>query len=132
MKSMGPIRGLFLVGGLYDGVLGAAFLLAGPEIFRRFGVTPPNHFGYVQFPALLLIVFAAMFFAVAARPQANRNLIPYGILLKLSYCGTVIYHWLNGGIPGMWKPFVAADLVFAVLFFWAYAVVQPTTRDEAH
>ena len=35
------------------------------------------------------------------RPAAagNRGLIPYGILLKVSYCGVAGYHWLAGGIP---------------------------------
>jgi hypothetical protein len=129
MKSMALVRGLFIVAGLYDGVLGLAFLLAGPALFNRFGVAPPNHFGYVQFPALLLVVFALMFFAVAARPQANRNLIPYGILLKLCYSGTVLYHWLNGGVPGMWKPWVFADLVFLALFLWAYAAIPRRQRQ---
>jgi len=111
---------LFTVAGLYEGILGAAFLLAPATLFDRFGVTPPNHLGYVQFPAALLIVFAVMFFAVAAKPRANRNLIPYGILLKVSYCGLVFGYWFTQGLPNMWKPFAIADLAFAVLFFWAW------------
>jgi len=125
MKSMAPIRFFFVVAGLYDGLLGLAFLLAGPAIFDHFGVERPNHPGYVQFPALLLMIFAWMFFAVAFRPRANRNLILYGILLKLSYSGTVIYHWVSGGVPGLWKPFVFIDLAFVILFAWAYAAIKP-------
>jgi hypothetical protein len=86
--------------------------MSGPAIFSHFGVTPPGHWGYVQFPALLLIIFALMFFTVAARPQANRNLICYGILLKLSYAGLVLYYWLGSGVPGMWKGPTIADLLF--------------------
>jgi len=124
MKSIQAIRALFVVGGLYDGVLGLAFLLAAPAIFDRFGVVQPNQPGYVQFSALLLLIFAWMFFAVASNPQANRNLILYGILLKLSYSGTVFYYWLTSGLPGMWKPFAVIDLIFAVLFAWAIAATR--------
>jgi hypothetical protein len=115
-----PVSILFGVAGLYDAVLGLVFLVAPAAVFDRFGVTPPNHFGYVQFPAALLIVFSIMFFAVALRPRANKNLIPYGVLLKVSYCGLAFGYWIAQGIPGMWKPFAVADLAFAALFAWAW------------
>jgi hypothetical protein len=111
---------LFLVAALYDGLLGLAFLVATDRIFQLAQVTLPNHVGYVQFPAALLVIFAIMFATVAWRPRENRNLIPYGVLLKLSYCGVAGYHWLMSGIPAMWKPFVVIDLVFLVLFLVAY------------
>jgi hypothetical protein len=111
---------LFLVAALYDGLLGLAFLAAAEWIFHAAKVTPPNHFGYVHFPGAILIVFAIMFAAVAWRPRENRNLIPYGILLKISYCGVAGYHWFTQGIPTLWKPFAAIDLVFLVLFLVAY------------
>ena len=127
MSSRRGIAGLFIVAALYDGLLGAVFLFAGARVFDWCGVTPPNHLGYVQFPAALLIVFAAMFAAIAADPVRNYNLIPYGILLKLSYCGVVLFHWFTAGIPNMWKPFCFADLVFLVLFAWAWAAIRRET-----
>jgi hypothetical protein len=120
MKSRSAISALYIVAGIYDGLLGAAFLIAWSALFRYFEVTPPNHPGYVQFPALLLIVFALMFFAVAVDPVRNRNLIPYGVLLKVAYCGTVFWYWFTRGIPNMWKPFAWIDLVFAILFAWSW------------
>jgi len=111
---------LFVVAALYDGLLGLLFLFAGASAFQWFGVTPPNHWGYLQFPAALLIVFAIMFAMVAKNPVANRNLIPYGMLLKVSYCGVVFFHWFTAGIPDMWKPFAFGDFAFLVLFVWAY------------
>lgn len=123
MKKHPAVTLLFAVGAVYDGLLGLAFLLTGPAVFRHFGVTPPNHFGYVQFPAALLIVFGLMFVAIALNPEMRRGLIPYGMLLKLSYCGVVFGHWMTGGIPFMWKPFAIADLVFLVLFAGAYAAL---------
>lgn len=119
MRTKRAITALFIVSAIYDGVLGAAFLFGSGALFQWFGVTPPNHPGYVQFPAALLIVFAVMFMAIAMNPVKNRNLIPYGIMLKASYCGVILFHWFTAGLPGMWKPFCIFDLVFLVAFAWA-------------
>lgn len=123
MRPEQKIRGLFVIAAVYDGLLGAAFLFAGGQLFQGFGVTPPNHLGYVHFPAALLLVFAWMFVAIARAPAKNSNLIPYGILLKASYCGVVMFHWFTQGLPDMWKPFCVADLVFLVLFGWSWGAI---------
>jgi hypothetical protein len=125
------VSGLFLVAALYDGLLGLAFLAAANWIFQSAQVTPPNHVGYVQFPGAILMVFGLMFAAIARRPRENRNLIPYGILLKVSYCGVAGYHWLVGGIPALWKPFVVIDLVFLVLFLLAYRSLGRPEREAS-
>lgn len=131
MKTKTSIKLLFCVAAIYDGLLGAAFLFASSTLFEWFGVTPPNHYGYVHFPAALLIVFAVMFLAIAMNPVRNRNLIPYGMLLKVSYCGVVLFHWLTAGIPNMWKPFCLLDLVFLIFFVWAWVVLRgEKTQNE--
>jgi hypothetical protein len=124
MKTKGLIQASFVVASVYDGLLGVAFLFMSGCVFRWFNVTPPNHPGYVHFPAALLIVFAIMFAAIAANPVRNRNLIPYGVLLKLSYCGVVLFHWLTAGIPNMWKPFFLCDLLFLIVFAWAWSALR--------
>jgi hypothetical protein len=116
---------LFVVSAVYDGLLGLLGLFGTEWFFQTVGVTPPNHPGYVQFPAALLVVFALMFVAVARNPSRNRNLIPYGMLLKVSYAGVVIFHWVAAGLPWVWKPFAIADLVFLLLFGWAYSRLCP-------
>ena len=121
---------LFVIAGLYDGLLGAAFLIRAEALFEWFGVPPPNHFGYVHFPAALLLVFALLYLAVAVNPQRNRNLIPFGMLLKVSYCGVIGYHWVTTGMPAMWKPFVFYDLVFLALFAWAYISLRVSGRKH--
>lgn len=128
MNQYSAIRILFLVAAAYDGLLGLAFVLAPRAIFAWAGVTPPNHPGYVQFPALLLILFAWMFVNVARRPAANRHLILYGMGLKLSYGGVIFYHWTAAGLPYIWKPFAVVDLVFLVLFAWALALLGGPER----
>ncbi len=124
MKHQRSISVLFLVGAAYDGILGLAFLLFPLVVFTMFHVTPPNHVGYVQFPAALLIVFSLMFVNIARSPARNRNLIPYGILLKVSYCAVVFWHWFIEGIPYMWKPFAVLDACFAISFLWAYIAMN--------
>lgn len=124
MKTNPVISALFFVAALYDGLIGAAFLFASGTVFQWFSVMPPNHAGYVQFPAALLIVFAVMFMAIAINPTRNRNLIPYGILLKVAYCGVVLSYWLTTGLPGMWKPFCIFDVVFLIAFAWAWTVLR--------
>lgn len=120
MKAKRASKALFTIAAIYEGLLGATFLVGGIALFQWLGITPPNHPGYVQFPAALLFVFGIMFANIAANPVRNRNLIPYGILLKVSYCGVVIFHWVASGIPWIWKPFCIADLVFLALFAWAW------------
>lgn len=118
---------LFYVAAIYDGVLGLTFVLFWPAVFRLFDVTPPNHGGYVQFPALLLIVFAFLFLRIARDPDANRGLIGYGIGLKAAYSGLVFGYQIMTGVPPMWIPWAWLDLAFLVLFVLARrpAAVRP-------
>ena len=115
------MRWLFMVAGVYDAGLAVAFLSFGPRIFGAFGVTPPNHWGYLQFPALLLVVFAVMFFRIAADPIRRRELMLYGAGLKAAYCLTTFGHELSGGIPGMWMPWAWLDLLFLASFLLAWS-----------
>ncbi len=110
------VKIFYVIAGLYDGILGVAFLLFSGAIFAFYGVEPPNHMAYVQFPALLLLVFAAMFFRVAANPVRNRELILYGIGLKISYCVMAFGYQITTGISSMWIPWAWADLVFLLFF----------------
>lgn len=119
-KTLRTISALFYFSSAYDFVLGAVFLSCAEWFFRVFGVDAPNHWGYVHFPALLLVLFGIMFFQIAEDPQANRNLIPYGILLKASYCAVVGCYTFLGTIPDMWKPFGIADFLMLIAFIWAF------------
>lgn len=114
------VRALFLVCGVYDAGVGLAFLAGGPTLFDAAGVPHPKHWAYLQFAALLLVVFGVMFFAVAANPVANRNLIPFGMLLKVCYVGIVGFYWFTAGVPLLFLPFAGIDAVMLVLFVVAY------------
>ena len=120
----------YVLAGLYDAVLGVAFLVFPAAIYAMYEVTPPNHMAYVQFPALLLIIFGAMFYQISTNPTKFRGLIVYGIALKVSYCSMVFGYMATSGVPDMYVPFAWADLVFLVLFILTYrslgAKAQPT------
>lgn len=118
--SRATVQSLFAVAGLYDLLIGLAFLLAGSQLFAQTGVPQPNHWGYIQFGALMLMIFGLMFLTIAKDPVANRNLMPFGMLLKLFYIGIVGYYWLTSGCPALFKPFLFIDLAMLILFWMAY------------
>lgn len=118
--NMQRIKWLFLLAALYDGILGMAFFAAPAAIFDFHQVEPPNHFAYVQFPALLLIIFAAMFLRIAQDPLRHRELVLYGIGLKLAYAGLAFWYDLTAGIAFMWMPWAWFDLGFLILFVMAW------------
>ena len=124
------ITPLFYLAALYDGVLGLLFLFAPGAPFAWFEVVPPNHPGYVQFPAALLLIFALIFLRIARDPIANRDLILYGILLKLAYSGLAFWHWALSDIPGMYKPFAVIDVVMGVLFVAAMMAIPAQQEGE--
>ena len=120
----GVIKPFFILASLYDGILGLLFLLIPAQLFEMANVTPVNHFGYVQFSALLLIIFGIMFYQIARNPVENKNLIIYGILLKLSYCSVVFFYWIAQNLPFIWKPFAVLDVLFLIAFIWAYKAIK--------
>lgn len=120
----GWIKIMFYIMVVYDGVLGLLFLCFPASIFNQFNIPLPNHMGYAQFPACLLLVFAWMFFNIAKNPIANKNLIPYGIGLKVSYAGVIMAYWFTVGIPWLWQPFAIIDAITAVLFVMAYQQIK--------
>ena len=119
----------FAVSAIYDGILGLLFLFFGTAIYDYVGIERPNHLGYLHFPALLIIVFAIMFWRIASDPAKYRDLIPFGIGLKFSYCLVVFFHWTTGVIPTMWVPFAWLDLIFLILFFQAWRKLGTVTRS---
>jgi len=115
------IRLLFSIAGVYDFGIGLAFLFFGPQLFETFGVPPANHWGYIQFGSLMLVIFGIMFFAVAYDPVANRNLMLYGMMLELSYTALIAYYWVSMDCPLMFKPFAVIDALMFIFFLLVYA-----------
>jgi hypothetical protein len=114
------IKGIFGFSALYDGLLALTFLFFNAAIFDFFGIPQPNHSGYIHFPALLMIVFALLYWRVALDPLKFKVLIPYGMGLKCAYCAVVFAHRFTGGIPSMWLPFAWFDLFSLLLFYLSW------------
>jgi hypothetical protein len=125
--SLARIRLLFLISGLYDVLIALAFLAFGGPLLERAGIPQPNHWGYLQFAALELLIFGSMFLAVGRDPIRNGNLIVYGLMLKVSYVGLVGYYWARGECPLLFQPFAVIDAAMFVLFLWAYSGLR--SRD---
>lgn len=123
--SIPVIRILFAIAGAYDFIIGSAFLFSGVRLFDATGVPQPDHWAYIQFGSLMLMIFGTMFVTIALNPQTNRNLIPYGMLLKLAYVGLCSYYWFTTDCPTLFKPFAVIDLIMLVLFYLAF-VKLPT------
>jgi hypothetical protein len=130
MKSLLSVRIMFVIAALYDGLLGLAFIVAGPHLFDLAKITPPNHWGYVHFAAGTLVLFGYMFLMIALRPIENRNLVLYGMLLKVCYISTVGWHWFHGGLPALWTWFGVADTAFLALFFWSMIRLEAAAAAE--
>ncbi len=113
------IRPFFVVAAAYDFILGVLFMLAHGAVYERFGVTPPNHPGYIQFAAAVVAIFGIGFWYVARAPERNRDIIKLGVLLKLSYSSIVLGWWFRGQMPVMWVPFAWIDLAFLLAFIAA-------------
>ena len=122
------IKWLFYISAFYDGVLGAVFLFCPSFPFHYFNVPLPNHVGYVQFPAAILLIFALIFYKIGTNPLKHKDLIKYGILLKVSYCFLTASYWIAGTLPGMWKPFTICDAVMGILYGLSYCSLQSTEQ----
>lgn len=128
MNAPSWVKILFVIGGVYDAALGATFLLCPRRLFDMAAVEFPNHVGYVQFPALLLVLFGLMFFRIGSDPVRFRDQMVYAMGLKVAYCSVIFGHWLTGGVPRIWIPFAFADLVFLALFILAWRTTAPGER----
>ena len=126
------IKFVFAASAFYDAILAVIFLFFARPIFNYFGVELPNHMGYLHFPALLLVLFAWMYWRIASDPARYRNLMPYGIGLKASYCIVVLYHWATGGVPSMWIPLAWIDFIFLILFVQAWRKAEAGARPAQH
>ena len=122
------IKAAFAASAIYDAIFALVFLIFGPAIYDYFGIERPNHLGYLHFPALLVIVFALLLWRIASDPVKYRDLIPYGIGLKISYCVVVFSHWAVGSMPVMWIPSAWIDLVFLLLFIEAWRRIGKAVR----
>ncbi len=118
--TLKSIKTAFLFAGLYDLTLGLAYLVAHETLFATFNVPAPGHPTYVEFPALLLVLFGVMFLQISTDPVRYREMMPYGMALKAAFAGLAFGYHFSSGVSFMWLPLATIDLIFLIVFVLAW------------
>ena len=128
MQGLGCYRGLFLVAAGYDTLLGLAFVLFHAPIYAHFGISPPNHPGYVQLPALFIAIMGVADWLVARDPVRNRDLVLIRVLMKVAYSGLCAVYAGRGGLPSLWLTLAIGNVVFIVPYVAFLVAVRGELR----
>ena len=126
IKTWIPV--LFIFVGCVELVTGSLFILLPEQIFQLTGIERISALEYIQFPALLIMVFGLMMFAVAKDPERNRNLIPYICLFKAALISVVIFNCLTKGLAWLWISFACFDIAYLIGFLLAYKQIKTMPR----
>jgi hypothetical protein len=122
------LKPLFIVAAVGDVAFGVIFLFFPGAVLRYFDSAPPEFLGYIQFPALLIFIFAAIFFRIALDPVTYRFMIWYGVGEKAAFAGLVFWYYFTANAPWLFMPLAMADVVFLALFAMA---LQQTKQAAA-
>jgi hypothetical protein len=113
----GAWRALFLVAGVYDVLLGLAFLVAGESILKSIGMQLPPHIAFIHLSAIFIVVQGISYLLVYRSPSANVGLVWVGILYKASYAGLAAWYLITNQMPSsFFVPWAVADAAFLVAF----------------
>lgn len=127
--AMNRIKLLFIVAGIYDLVIGAAFFFFYDAIFTTLEMAPVGHPTYAQFPSLLVAIFGVMFLQISTDPFRFRSMMPYGISMKAAFTGVAVWSHFTVGLPLLWVPVFVCDLIFLILFVFAWATTTGLRED---
>lgn len=116
-ERFGLYRKFFFFAALYDGLLGLAFFVFYPRIYAWFGITLPNHPGYVQLPALFIAIMGLADYYVYRDIARNRDIVKIRILMKLAYSLSCFYHYFFGSLPTLWVNIAVFNVVFLAPYF---------------
>ncbi len=131
MTGLGFYRKFFLFAAVYDALLGLLFFFFHPQIYAWFGITPPNHPGYVQLPAIFISIMGLADYYVYLDIVRNRDIVKIRILMKLAYSLLCFYHYVFGSLPTLWVNIAVFNVVFIVpylLFLRASTTRIASTR----
>src|SRR3989344_4083041 len=110
---------LFLIGALYDIILGFGFLLFYKAIYDVLGMTLPQNPAYLSMCAMLIGLYGILLCMISQDPKNNRKMIIYSSLIKFGFATVVFYYWFFFGpryVDVPFRFFGAIDLVFGLLF----------------
>ncbi len=120
-------RGLYLIAGLYDFILGLSFLFFSRYIFQITKMNFPENPAYITFCALLITLLGILLFMIYSDLEHSRKLVIYAIMIKFAYIGTVLYYYLFIGKDYVDFPFIlfaGFDIIFTLLFIESLKYLQ--------
>lgn len=110
-------RTFFLVAGLYDVLLGLAFLLAGETILTAVGMKLPPHIAYIHLAAIFVAVQGLSYLLAYRDAWSNLGVIWVGVAYKASYATLAAYYLATGQLPSIFFiPWAICDVAFMVGF----------------
>lgn len=122
------LRGLALVSGVYDLLLGVAMLVAAPQLAELFGAPPPVPLVNAWLNGVFALTLAGGYFWAARDPLARRGYFWWaGVFAKgLGAFVFVVDHLANGS-PRSFLLFAASDGALALATF-VLLLRRPSTR----
>ena len=112
--KLGFYRKFFLFAAIYDALLGLSFFLFYERVYGWFAITPPNHPGYVQLPAIFIAIMGLADYYVYLDIVRNRDIVKIRILMKLAFSLLCFYHYFFGSLPTLWVSIAVFNFVFVV------------------
>ena len=131
MRNRGFFRCVFMVGALYDLILGFAFFFLYPWLYGMLGVSLPTEPAYLHAAAAFVFVQGIMYLLVYRNMERNVDLVLVGAIYKAAYTGVAFYHWGAGTLPhSIFALFGFLDLIFLILFIWFLMEARKLERGE--
>ena len=112
-------KSLYLIGSLYDILLGFGFLLLYKPIYALLGMNLPDNPAYLSCCAMLIGLYGILLFMIYKDIKNSRNMVIYASLVKFGFFGVVVFHYFFTGSRFIDLPFrilAGADLIFGILF----------------
>lgn len=112
-------KNLYLIGSLYDMILGFGFLLFYKPIYALLNMNLPNNPAYLSCCTTLIGLFGILLFMIYKDLKNSRNMVIYATLVKFGFFGVVFTYYLFIGKKYVDLPFIilgVVDLVFGLLF----------------
>lgn len=110
-------RPFFLIAGLYDALLGLAFLFFGEDILDWVGMDLPPHIAYIQLAAVFILVQGLSYLLVFTHPTRYLGVVMIGVVYKVAYSGLALWYLVIGELPSaFFIPWALIDVVFLIGF----------------
>lgn len=112
-------KSLYLIGSLYDMILGFGFLLFYKPIYALLGMNLPDNPSYLSCCAMLIGLYGILLFMISKNLKNSRNMVIYAALVKFGFFGVIFFHYFYTGSQYVDLPFRilgGVDFIFGILF----------------